>query len=184
MSTRDHTALNALIDSLKVEYIVEFIPFSRSRNAVADPKMNQLSINWRVTIKRGKHFLTTDYQQGIGNLPCKLKGLPTSLHNYNIVQLIVHLAVETGRFSNSEFGIGFKPLQKPELRDVLHALVNDSDVLDFAGSFEDWASNYGYDADSRKAERIYNECLKHALKMRAMFGDETLQQLHNAYQDY
>lgn len=46
--------------------------------------------------------------------------------------------------------------QWPSLADVLDCIASDSAGYENAGSFEDWASEYGYDTDSRKAERIYN----------------------------
>lgn len=72
---------------------------------------------------------------------------------------------------------------EPSPVDVLYSLTMDSDVLD-AGGFEEWAANFGYDADSRKAESIYRACIELALKMRAGFGNDTLQELQTAFQDY
>jgi hypothetical protein len=90
----------------------------------------------------------------------------------------VRTACETGRAGN--FGARVKA---PDIRDVLYSLSMDADVLESA-SFEDWASNFGYDADSRKAEGIYQACLKIALQLRQLVGDAGLAQLREAFQDY
>ena len=71
----------------------------------------------------------------------------------------------------------------PTLRDVLYSLVSDADAIDCA-TFEDWASNYGYDTDSRSAEKAYRACLESGLKLRAMLGEEALTKLRELFQDY
>lgn len=61
-----------------------------------------------------------------------------------------------------------------------------------AGGFENWASEYGYDTDSRKAESIYQACLDIALKLRGdialklrgAIGDSGMVELQTAFQDY
>lgn len=53
--------------------------------------------------------------------------------------------------------------------------VIDSLLLDVSGldqRFEDWATDYGFDEDSRKAERFYNECLKVLPRLRALLGSD------------
>ena len=58
-----------------------------------------------------------------------------------------------------------------------------SDVLN-AGTFEEWAGDFGYDLDSRNAEKIYRACLDNALKLRAMLGNDALDKLRELFQDY
>lgn len=55
-------------------------------------------------------------------------------------------------------------LLPPKLDDVLYCLVNDAEALDMC--FEDWADNYGFDTDSKKAEKIYQSCVATGLKLR------------------
>jgi len=47
----------------------------------------------------------------------------------------------------------------PKPAEVLAAVCRE--YLDAREPFEDWASNFGYDSDSRKAERIYFACQGH-----------------------
>lgn len=44
---------------------------------------------------------------------------------------------------------------KPKLADVLECIALDVSGFENSSNFEDWCSEYGYDTDSRKAERIY-----------------------------
>ena len=56
----------------------------------------------------------------------------------------------------------------PDAANVVDSLLWDVNGLD--QSFEAWAADCGFDADSRKAERIYHECLKVFPRLRALLG--------------
>ena len=172
-----------LIASLGIEYSAEFVPFSKSRNA----KEKHKSLNWIVTLRRGAQSIATDYMQGIAhapiyNNPPKHIGRNTADH----VRLINHEA-ESGtlaRYMTSWDGITKKgPIPAPALEDVLYCLISDSDVLNYSG-FEDWAESLGMDSDSRKEEKIYQQCMSIALKLRAMLGDANIEALRESFQDY
>lgn len=75
------------------------------------------------------------------------------------------------------------PAIMPNPVDVFYSLAMDSDVLNY-GTFEEWAAEFGYDPDSRKAESIYRACLEIALKLRAAIGEDGLERLREAFQDY
>ena len=64
----------------------------------------------------------------------------------------------------------------------MHCLVTDSDVLNY-GSFEEWADNFGYEEDSRKAEAVYKSCLEIAVKLQSGLGAVNLEILREAMQD-
>jgi hypothetical protein len=55
---------------------------------------------------------------------------------------------------------------------VLDCLLSDAAGIENAGSFEEWASEYDYDIDSRKAEAMYNEGVRDAARLRDFLGDE------------
>lgn len=177
----------ASVTELGIEYSASFVPFSQSRNA----KEKKPSINWKVTVKKGNQSLTTDYMQGIGHLP-------NYSHNFSSIVVYddaVRKACETGKsviikhknaYDAAQAGRIAPPamiIQKPNLIDVLYSLVMDSYVLE-CGTFEEWASEHGYETDSRKAEKIYHDCLQIALKMRAMLGDAAMANLRVLFQDY
>jgi hypothetical protein len=71
----------------------------------------------------------------------------------------------------TNFFQGLAHTSEPTAADVLSCLVMDADVLDH-DCFDDWANEYGYDYDSRSAEKIYDLCLEQAPKVRAFLGDD------------
>lgn len=85
------------------------------------------------------------------------------------------------RFTTAE-GLKRRAIE-PCSRDVIHGLIMDSSVLE-CSSFEDWAMDYGYETDSRKAESVYKQCLAIALKILAALGHENLAKLRELFQDY
>jgi hypothetical protein len=173
----EKSEIQALIDSIGIEYNAEFVPQWKSRNAGEKSP----SLNWTVTIKKGNQSLSTDYMQGIGHLK-------NYQHGNRLVWYVdaVKLAANTGKWNPNikyETQHFTKDIPKPELIDVLYSLVLDSDVINHP-SFEDWANEFGYDVDSRKAEKTYRECMQIALKLRAMLGNDNLEKLREAFQDY
>ena len=172
----------AFVDSLNLPYKAVFVPQSQSRNAGEEP-----CLNWRITVgtldKPG--CIITDYMQGIGHLPN---------YSHQFARLVVYNnavkeACETGisriigKAKNAFDSVSHfnrKPLPAPKLVDILCSLVMDASVLDY-DCFEDWASEFGYDADSRQAEQIYKDCMAIALKLRHLVDLEKAQE---AFQDY
>ena len=76
-----------------------------------------------------------------------------------------------GRQLTVHFSQGPAICQEPTAKDVLNCLVSDACGFDNAQSFEDWASEYGYDADSRKAERTYKVVERQTTALKRVFGD-------------
>ena len=163
----------------------EFVPFSKSRNK----KEKHRSLNWLVTLRRGScDILTTDYMQGSAHCPAykasvRALGERNSVMRDSALRHECETGTQARMLENMGMPINGAKLPAPELRDVLHSLALDADVIDCA-TFEEWASNYGYETDSRSAEKIYRGCLEIALKLRAAIGDEGLSKLREAGQDY
>ncbi len=61
---------------------------------------------------------------------------------------------------------------KPTLEEVLDCLASDAAGVDNSGGFEDWALEYGYDTDSRKAHRTWQAVCREYSKLERMFGDQ------------
>ena len=59
---------------------------------------------------------------------------------------------------------------EPDAADVLDALA--SDASNTEAGFENFAAEYGYDEDSRKAERIYRACVGVRKALFRLFGDD------------
>lgn len=176
---------DAFIASLGLEYKATFVPQSESRNA-GD---KQPSLNWRITLSVNRATLTTDYMQGIAHLPDYNKITNPRLvfaHEYlrRCAETGTYMRILGGRVYESIMSFA-KPIAipAPELRDVLYSLALDSEVLEYP-TFEEWASSYGYDEDSRAAEKTYRACLDIALNLRAMIGDANLTRLRELFQGY
>lgn len=75
------------------------------------------------------------------------------------------------------FFMGPAHTREPTAQDVLYCLLTDSYASD--ETFESWASDYGYNPDSRKAERVYQACKRNTAGLRRLLGDdfEAFQQL-------
>lgn len=150
-----------------------FVPWSLSRSAGE----KHPSLNWKVTLRRDERdVLTTDYGAGCGNCPAYKAMKPFQRDTLWGEQQIKH-ECETGKSTLGKF------LILPDDGDVLHSLAMDASALDHS-TFESWASDCGYDADSRKAEEIYRACLEIALRLRAAVGEDGLKKLQDACQDY
>lgn len=75
------------------------------------------------------------------------------------------------------FSQGYGIKGEPKAADVLYCLASDAAGWEENQSFEDWAANYGYDEDRRKAERIYKVVEKQARELKRFLGDELYQEL-------
>ena len=168
-------AISAL--GLAVESV--FVPFSQSRNKAEKNK----SLNWQVTLKRnGLVIITTDYSAGSGHCPADKKKWFSPSERANAISRECELGKAQTQNSRLQMFSESAPI-KPDHVSVIWSLVTDSDVLEHS-SFEEWASNFGYETDSRKAESIYRACLEIALKLKAGIGNDGLEQLRLAFQDY
>lgn len=58
----------------------------------------------------------------------------------------------------------------PTAADVLDCLASDASGYDNCRNFEDWAADYGYDPDSRTAEKIYHKVADQAKGLRHFLG--------------
>jgi hypothetical protein len=80
--------------------------------------------------------------------------------------LKIHKRRMTVYFSQGSAHIG-----EPKLAAVLDCVASDAAELINSGTFEDWCSKYGYDTDSRKAERTYQTIKSQASKLRSFLND-------------
>ncbi len=75
------------------------------------------------------------------------------------------------------FSQGSAHTSNPTLSDVLECIVSDARGYDDSTDFDDWASQYGYETDSRKAERIYRAVKKQAEQLKRTVGDTAYEAL-------
>lgn len=65
----------------------------------------------------------------------------------------------------------------PTLEDVLNCLASDVGGILNARDFEDWAPDYGYDINSRKAKRIWNGCMIEREGLERLLGETATKEL-------
>lgn len=68
------------------------------------------------------------------------------------------------------------------VKSVMYSLLLDGDCASY--NFNDFCDNYGYDNDSIKALKIYNECINTSKKLHNMFSENELKELQELLQDY
>lgn len=162
---------------------LEFLPLAQVPAERRKAWGDRPTINWAVTLHTpsGAEVWRGIYAQGIGHHPnwqqrWTMRG-GMSLRDAEWRDNCLR-SCETGRYARSVGPLvaSTLALPPPSARDVLHSLALDAGALDYA-SFEDWASEYGYDPDSRSAERTYRECLAIAVALRSLVGDDGIRAL-------
>ena len=73
-------------------------------------------------------------------------------------------------------GIGHKG-KRPTVSEVLDCIASDASGYENSNSFEDWANDYGYDPDSRKAEKIYRLVEQESRELKTFLGNEAYESL-------
>jgi hypothetical protein len=114
-----------------------------------------------------KHGIRTEVVPG----PATREGWPEGSHHWRVT-FKTPLGKLTTLFSQGAAHTDF-----PVEGEVLECLVLDTRDIEET-TFEEWASNYGYDEDSRKAEKIYQTCKEVARKLDAMLSSDALAELY------
>lgn len=186
MSTKEDTDIQKALEKYWIEYSAEFVPFSQSRNK--DEKLP--SLNWLVTLSRSGLSITTDYGQGCAHVVGYKQLWNPNAWDQKIQKDIINKTCETGKVhsywkhcDDVRPSLKAKIQPQPGIEDVLSSLLLDSDVLNYA-TFEEWAGDFGYEEDSRSAERIYQACLKIALQINQMFTEAEREELRELFHDY
>lgn len=126
---------------------------------------------WQIVLRRNGLTLDTTYSAGDAHLPAwkRLKGNKDTLHNAAILR--------HERMTGGDYHTGRKFY--PPRASVLACLALDAEAINY-GSFEQWAQEFGYDTDSRKAEEAYNACLRTGLFLRNTLTAEEFTALQDA----
>jgi hypothetical protein len=176
--------LDTLIADLKLSVNATFVPWSQSRNKIANPKLSDYSLNWKVTLLQdGREILTTDYSAGIAHCPSYAGHIRYASSDAG--QKVIYECEHGKRARNLENSgyISGRGVITPDTTGVIWSLVQDTDALNY-NTYEEFADSLGYDADSRKGEAIYRVCLETALRLRNGLGEANLTKLQEAGQDY
>jgi hypothetical protein len=75
------------------------------------------------------------------------------------------------------FSQGSAHTKPPTLEDVLDCIASDANGFEDENDFETWCSNYGYDTDSRKAEKTFKFIERQATQLKAKLGNDLYERL-------
>ena len=75
------------------------------------------------------------------------------------------------------FSVGMGWETEPDACDVLNCMASDAGGYDNARSFEEWCDEFGYDTDSRKAEKAYKHIGKSRAKLFNLLGSDLYNEL-------
>ncbi len=75
------------------------------------------------------------------------------------------------------FSQGSAHTEFPTLVDVLDCVANDASGYDSTKDFEDWASDYEYDTDSRSAEKTYRAVKRQSEQLKRTLGEDAYAEL-------
>lgn len=163
-TTKESATIASVLDSLGISTSAAYVPHKTKDDCLP-------ALRWSVSVRRnGYEFHRTNYEAGVAYAPSHS---PRSGH---VITVAVARECETGY---TEQGT---PVPPPSRADVVHCLL--ADASDTDGGFEAWADEYGYDSDSRAAERIYRACCDVAAALRLAFTADELQQLNEAFAGY
>jgi hypothetical protein len=176
MNTETKTKIDELIARLGVT-IESSNPALATEKSKADGRVTQWHhIAFNVTIRRGeKAVWEGPYRMGLGNFPefKDLIGRNLTVHAEDEIWASVKQRNPRRIFRT-----------RPSLPDVLFSLLSDGSAFFDAESFEEWADNYGFDTDSRKAERMFQECMETGRKLSRAFNAAEITELRDAFADY
>lgn len=97
------------------------------------------------------------------------------MDNYHVKLRAKRLGNATMRLYFSK-GYGHKGAA-PTIDEVLDCLASDASGIENSPSFNDWASDYGYDVDSRRAEKTFKTCERQADRLKRFLGESYFSQL-------
>lgn len=100
----------------------------------------------------------------------------TQLNTTSLMRSIVEFTYYTGTgiYKNARVARRSSP---PNPLEILHAIALDAQAINM--TFEEWASDFGYDSDSRKAEAIYKECIASGKKLQSILTPAQIEEIAN-----
>jgi hypothetical protein len=122
---------------------------------------------WAVSLRQGTNQLDTTYRMGLAN--CK----PSKAYQTNAIAVPFFDLPANIRQKAGDDPTHTKAMvipTPPDVASVLDSLRSDAECYENARSFEDFANDFGYDPDSRKAEAIFNACAKISKDLRNLLG--------------
>ena len=107
---------------------------------------------------------------GVGRWPGKVGSTPT------IKRPGVRYSVDEDEWGKRAIK-HMAPKYRPDISDVLDCIASDASGYDNSQGFADWASDFGYDTDSIRAQATFNAVGENYLGLKALIGNAALQTL-------
>jgi len=150
------------IETIADEYGIKVQSVFVPQEFTEETPLLDMSRKWEIEITGGRRKISTEFTQGVGHCPSYKQRL--TVHDKQ--QLVRECAqlVPADRETAENVAL-----------EALWSVCQDCLGVMQAHDFEDWAGEYGYDTDSRKAEAIYRKCLETYMAMRGSFGDEAIE---------
>ena len=126
--------------------------------------------DWRVTLTRDGRKHEFDYHAGFAHCKRAKLGLAGAIKIDASNKQLVRALVPHGRVTVSDVE-GYIVPTAPSLQDVLQCLQSDARSGEHM-LFEDFASDFGYDTDSRKAEKIWRACQETRGRLMKFLGND------------
>lgn len=157
---------------------------TETSNPMPDVRDGCPSILYRVSFSRNGTNFATEYRLGVGHVqwPKRYEDIPNGTDPYLVPVFNTLRHNPSAQLKDkSEHAAAASWLAKcqkvaPKPYEVLAYVCDDAHSA-HNESFEDYASNFGMDADSIKAKRIYDDCAAMYHKLVALVGSENVQKL-------
>lgn len=154
-----------------------------TRTDRAPEEWDEQASHFRVTLTKDGRSMSAQYSMGSGHLAAyireRIKGKILPWHiNERDAERALHrvVSVHDKQVYNElvqRYGNGFAP----KAESVLDSLAMDASSYENARNFEDFAAEFGYDTDSRKAEAMYRACGDTAKELRHLLGRDGYENL-------
>jgi hypothetical protein len=171
----DREQLADIVPTLGVTIDAKYLSFGPRDGWGKEPMFN-----WTVTLKRWTATtMTLAYSMGAAHCEWMTwkEAVRAGCHNRRDYDDATKLPPLRGAFEKetmhtAEMRARYTRPTPPTLADVLGCLCADASGYDNARTFEEWAGDYGYDTDSRKAESTYRVVAEQAKQLRHLLGDD------------
>jgi hypothetical protein len=131
---------------------------------------------YKITLKRGSRSYSFEFGQSIRNSGYKIVG---KYYSRNQINPFLH----NGKVFGHEFASKYFTLSSKELAEIVYPITpNEYDVLACLtkydpGTFKNFCDEFGYDEDSKKAEKTYNAVVDEYKNICALYSDTELEEM-------
>lgn len=126
--------------------------------------------SWECTLKCGKREMVTSFTKGSAHRTWSLRaGVACGYDRPRTYRTNMPASAPRNAYTyDKEAFLAWSVPTPPSAAEVLDCLAMDASAMD--ESFEDWAADFGYDTDSRKAEAAYTACRESGFALRKLLG--------------